>query len=71
MNDATFSELKTLPGISKGATYVVIAEDDDIMVAVKPDVSMVYFSEAVRFVQIGFNIHVRPQEGKSLPERRF
>jgi len=71
MNDEVASlgntQLKTLPGISKGAIYVVVAEDDTIMVAIKPEAQMVYFDSLRRFFQIGFRIHVRPQEGKTLP----
>jgi len=60
------ANLKVIPGVSKGAIYVVIAEDDDMMVAIKPEVGMVYFDDMRRFFQIGFRIHVRPQPGKTL-----
>ena len=67
MNDATsFNTLKTVPGITKGVTYVVIAEDSDQFVAIKPEAQMVAFSPMIRFFQIGFRIHVRPQAGKEL-----
>ena len=64
-----FNELKTIKGASDNTTYVVLAENEDIMVAVKPEAGMVYFDEMRRFFQIGYRIHVRPQPGKSLPKK--
>lgn len=62
-----FSELKTVPGVSAGTTYVVVAENSDILVAIKPEAQIVPFDPVRRFFQIGFRIHIRPQEGKGLP----
>jgi hypothetical protein len=67
--DTQYSNLKTVPGISDDTIYVVVAEDDNLMVAVKPECGLVYFDQMRRFFQIGFRIHVRPQEGKTLPDR--
>lgn len=68
--DAQYNSIKTVPGVSKGTLYVVVAEDDNLMVALKPEAGMVYFDNMRRFFQIGFRIHVRPQEGKAMPERK-
>jgi hypothetical protein len=67
--EQNFQALKTIPGASKGAIYIVVAEDPNIMVAVKPEAQMVYFDKTRRFFQIGLRVHVRPQEGKALPPR--
>lgn len=68
--DTEYSNLKTIKGVSPKAVYVVVAEDDAMMVALKPEAGMVYFDSMRRFFQIGFRIHVRPQEGKTLPPRK-
>jgi hypothetical protein len=64
-----YASIKTVPGASKGAVYVVIADNEDLLVAIKPEAGMVYFDTMRRFFQIGFRIHVRPQPGKTLPPR--
>jgi hypothetical protein len=43
--EQNFQALKTIPGASKGAIYIVVAEDPNIMVAVKPEAQMVYFDK--------------------------
>jgi len=67
--EGTFSKLKTIPGTSENTTYVVIAENEDVMVAIKPEVSLVNYDKSRQFFQIGLRIHVRPQVGKELPSR--
>lgn len=68
-HEGTFTEVKTVPGVSPGVVYAVVAENEDILVAIKPEASVVLFDQLRRFFQIGFRIHVRPQIGKVLPER--
>lgn len=65
----TFNEVKTVPSVSGGSVYVIIAENDDLVVAVKPEAGLVYFDNARRFFQIGFRIHVQPKEGKTLAKK--
>lgn len=64
----TPAPIKTVPGIQHGP-YVVVGENPETFVAIKPEAQMVYFADAVKFWQIGFRVHVRPQEGKDLPPK--
>lgn|SRR5512141_1758929 len=61
-----FAEVTTVPGVSMGTVYVVVGQNDDFFVAIKPEVSVVMFDSLRRFFQIGFRIHIRPREGKDL-----
>ena len=67
--EGTFNNLKTIHGASDMTTYVVVAEDSDMLVAIKPEAGVVNFDPTRKFFQIGFRVHVRPKEGKQLPDR--